>query len=187
MLAEPEAPSRRMAAFTVLSMGRWNQLESPLDREPCQAVMAFVLPEFKTSNTSSSPQPDFQQEQSPYCWARGISALSSQMAGISALKPVFPERGMENSTRNNLESPLKPSGRRISGDLQRGTKSSLTVSNRAVSDGATASGARFVGEDDNLLVVINQGVGKGDGRGGTRFGFGTSIRKRVAPSTGHGC
>lgn len=105
----PELPSRTTAAFMVFAVGRWNQLESPLELRPCQAEMALVLPEFKTSKTSNSPHPDFQHEQSPYWMVRGTSALSIHAAGMSALKPVFPDIGIENSTRKSLDAPLKPS------------------------------------------------------------------------------
>ena len=71
-----------------------------------------VLPVSRTSKTSSSPQPVDQHEHcwfSPYCEVRAILAFMIHMAGISALKPVSPVIGMENSIRKILWSPPNPS------------------------------------------------------------------------------
>lgn len=45
----------------------------------------------------------------PYCEASGICTFNNQIAGISALNPVFPVLGIENSIMKSLLSPPKPS------------------------------------------------------------------------------
>ncbi len=104
-----EGPFKMTAAFLVPSTGRWNQSESPIGFAPCHADLHFWFPESRTSKTSNSPQPDAQQEQFPYWMVRGICALSIQAAGMSPLNPVFPDKGISNSSRNSLDAPSNPS------------------------------------------------------------------------------
>ena len=51
----------------------------------------------------------------------------------------------------------------------------LTISNSAISNGAAIAIAWSISHDDDLLVVIEEGVCQGHGRGGSRVGIGTGV------------
>lgn len=106
------SPSKTTAAFLVPLIGRWNQFESPFEFTPCHVDLHFWLPESRTSKMSNSPQPESQHEHCPYWSVLGTCALRIQAAGISALKPVAPERGMLNSRRKSFDGPSNPSNNR---------------------------------------------------------------------------
>lgn len=93
-----------------------------------------------------------------------MAALRIQAAGMSSFQPVLPVAGMENSARKILLSPSKPSigvlcqlGLSYLGGGGEGNSfRKRTVGNGAGTDGATVAIARFVGHDDDFLVVGDQ-------------------------------
>ena len=105
-------PPMTSAAVVLSPAGRRSQSLDPPAGSMCSVDLQRKFPESRTSKRSNSPQPDVQQLHSgfvPYWDVLGTWALSTQMAGMFALKPVLLVSGIVNSKRKIFSSPSKPS------------------------------------------------------------------------------
>lgn len=78
---------------------------------------------------------------------------------MSALKPVFPESGIENSIRKSLDAPLKPSGEILLAQICISfSRYRLTISDSPISNSAAITVARLVREDYDFVIVIDESI-----------------------------